>query len=534
MEKIWLNNYDSFVPNHIKYQDLTIYKLFKDSVLKSPHERAVIFSGNSICYLDLLMLVDRFANALLNLGVKKGDRVGIILPNIPAYPITHLAAMKLGAIVVPVNSVSVERELSYQLVNAGVETVVVYDELFNKIENIRNNTPLKNIIIAGNCEFAPRIKRLISNLRNNQAVQTNKDAGVYSCRELINNTAALKDEIEVKSEDPAALIYTGGTSGVLKGALLTHKNLIANVYQTKLWLGPLQEGREVFLCALPFFHSYGMTSGLHVAIAARSAMLLVKHFKVREVMKQIKKYKPTLFCGVPDMYKALAHSIKASNTVINSLRLCVCGGAVLSSETQRSFEKSTGARLVQGYGLSEASPVTHINPVSGRQKTGTIGLPVSDTDARVVDPINHKELPIGETGELTIKGPQVMKEYWNMPEETKLVLQDGWLYTGDLVVMDDEGFFTLVDRRKKVISSSGTSVYPKEVEEVLYYHPAVKDAAVVGVPGRFKKQRIKAYIVLKEDVKVTKRKIIKFCKKNLSNYKVPSVIEFVDNLPGNL
>jgi long-chain acyl-CoA synthetase len=339
------------------------------------------------------------------------------------------------------------------------------------------------------------------------------------------------EETGVSPDDTAILLYTGGTTGVSKGATLTHRNIAVNVLQIKAWLWDIVDGEEVFLCVLPFFHSYGMTTGMHLAIASRSMMILVPRFDLAEVVQRIRKHRPTIFCGIPSMYNAINHNAKVSGKDMASIRLCVSGGAGLPAEVQRRFETLTGGRLVEGYGLSEASPVTHINPIHGHRKSGTIGIPISHTDAMIVDPVTRKQLNVGEVGELAVRGPQVMMGYWQMNEETGQTLKGGWLYTGDMAVMDEDGYFTIVDRKKDLIISAGMNVYPREVEEILHQHPKVLEVAVLGVPNRVRGETVKAYVVLKPEEILTKSELTAFCKGKLSKYKIPKEVEFREALP---
>jgi len=499
-------------------------------VEKNPKGVATLFFGARISYKDLSKKVDHFADALFALGVKKGDRVALILPNFPIYPIAHLAVMKLGGILVPTNPLYVERELSYQLTNAGAETVVILDRIYPRLEKVIKDTPVKRVIVTGVKDFLPGVLGFLYGLKHKSEIQTDEKKNLYLYSDLMRRDFPTAQAADVSPNDTAILLYTGGTTGISKGAVLTHKNLVANVLQTRAWLWSIEEGKEVLLCVLPFFHSYGMTTGLHLSIASYSTMLLVPRFELGEVIKRIKKHKPTIFCGVPSMYNAINHYPGVSGSDVGSIRLCVSGGAALPKEVQKRFEELTGGKLVEGYGLSETSPVTHVNPIHGYRKSG-IGIPISDTDAMIVDPDTRKPLPSGKVGELAIKGPQVMKGYWKMEKETEHILQNGWLYTGDMAVMDEEGFFSIVDRKKDLIISAGMNIYPREVEEVLHQHPKVREAAVIGVPSKVREETVKAFIVVKEGEKLTRAEIIQFCKDKLSRYKIPREIEFRDELP---
>ena len=531
MEKIWLRHYDEDVPTSIDYPDIDLYSMFRQAVEDHPRGTATRFFGARTRFGELGKKVDRFASGLASLGVKKGDRVALILPNMPLYPIAHFAVLKLGAVLVPTNPLYVERELQYQLTDSGAETVVVLDKLMGRLLAVREKTPVKRIISAGIQEFLPAILGILYGLKNRSSEPPPTAPGLYEYRELMKRKVPPREAAEVSPDDTAMLLYTGGTTGLSKGATLTHRNLVCNVHQTRAWLSDLQVKNEVFLCALPFFHSYGLTTGLHLAVLSRCAMVLLPRVDLSDVVKRIRKHRPTIFCGVPAMYNAINHYTGIKHSDLSSIRLCVSGGAGLPSDVQARFEEMSGGRLVEGYGLSEASPLVSANPIFGNRKNGTIGVPVADTEARIVDGDTGNVLPQGEVGELSVSGPQVMQGYWNKPGETANVLQDGWLKTGDMAVMDEDGYFTIVDRKKDLILSAGMNIYSREVEEVLYQHPDVQDAAVVGVPSKVRGEVPKAFIVVKEDHELTRRDVIRFCHGKLARFKIPRHVEFRDELP---
>jgi long-chain acyl-CoA synthetase len=529
--KSWQALYDPQVPQSIDYPQIGMYSFFERAVEKNPDGVATLFYGAKIRYRELKRLTDRFADGLASLGLKKGDRLALILPNFPAYPIAHFAAFKLGVILVPTNPLYVERELAHQLSDSDAETVVILDKLYPKLEQVRGQTPVKRVIVAGIQDFLPKILGYLYKLKNKSNLIIDKSKGMIAFTELLKGKFPQATEPEVMPDDTAILLYTGGTTGVSKGAVLSHKNILANVLQTRHWLWKLEDKKEVMLCVLPFFHSYGMTTGLHLSVAFSSTMLMLPRFDLNDVIARIKKHRPTVFCGVPSMYNAINYHPKATPQTVGSIRFCLSGGSGLPEEVQKKFEALTGAALVEGYGLSEASPVTHANPIVGKRKIGFIGLPIPDTDSAVVDPETHKPLPAGTEGELAVSGPQVMKEYWQMPEETRQVLKDGWLYTGDIAVMDQEGFFKIVDRKKDLIISAGMNIYPREVEEVLHQHPKVMEAAVVGIPSKLRDEVVKAFIVLKKGETLSKGEILQFCRDKLAKFKVPKEFEFLESLP---
>jgi long-chain acyl-CoA synthetase len=531
MGQIWQKFYDEGVLPSIPYPDKTAYQLFRDSVERNPQGIATLFFGASIRYRELGKRVDRFAGALASMGVEKGDRVALVLPNIPAYPIAHFAVLKLGGILVPTNPLYVERELQYQLNDSGAETVVILDQLYPRLAAVRDKTPVKRIILARIQDFLPRILGFLYGLKHKSEVDAAQEEGVHEYRRLMRRSFPSAAAARISPEDTAIFLYTGGTTGVSKGAVLSHRNLVVNAFQTREWLWDMEDQKEVLLCVLPFFHSYGMTTGMHLAMVSQSAMLLLPRFELADVMKQIKKYRPTIFCAVPALYNTISRYPGISSSDVASIRLCISGGAALPAEVQKKFETLTGGKLVEGYGLSETSPVALVNPTHGHRKSGTIGVPVSDTEAAVVDLESKEPLEPGQVGELAIKGPQVMKGYWEKPEETRQVLDEGWLYTGDMAVMDEEGFFSIVDRKKDVIISAGMNIYPRELEEVLHQHPGIVEAAVVGISSAVREEVPKAYIVVEEGQELSKRDVVQFCQDKLSKYKIPKRIEFVEELP---
>ena len=531
MSKIWVRHYDQGVPESIRFPDSTVYQLLEEAVEANPSGTATLFAGAGTSYRKLGATIDRFASVLSGLGVKKGDRVALVLPNIPAYPIAHFAVLKLGGILVPTNPLYVERELASQLNNSGAETVVILDQLYPRLSKVRDDTSVKRVILTGVKDFLPMVLGILYGLKNRSPVRADESKGIYTYRNLMKQPFKSVPAEPVSPEETAMFLYTGGTTGISKGAVLTHRNLVVNVHQTRSWLWSMQPGQEVLLCALPFFHSYGMTTGLHLAVVSHSTMLLVPRFELVEVVKQIKKHRPTIFCGVPSLYNAVSRYSKVSSSDVSSIRLCISGGAALPADVQQRFEALTGGKLVEGYGLSETSPVALVNPTHGHRKSGTIGVPVPGTEARVVDPETRATLAPGQVGELAIKGPQVMKGYWQMAEETAQVLQDGWLYTGDMAVMDEEGFFSIVDRKKDMIISAGMNIYPREVEEVLHQHPKIVEAAVVGIPSKVREETVKAYVVLEEGQELTQQDLVQFCAHKLSRYKIPKRVEFVEELP---
>ena len=540
MDRPWLKAYEKGVRAHLDYPAVPMYKFLDDAVAKYPDNPATIFGNGSkldatLTYRQLNDCVNRLANALTAMGVKKGDRVALYLPNCPQYVMGYYATLRIGAVVAPNNPLYVPRELEFQVNDSGAETIICLSRFYPNVQKIRANTKLKNVIVANIKEyFSPILKLLFTVAKEKkEGHKVTLDAGDKWFQDVLASAPATKPNVDVKPEDTAVLLYTGGTTGVPKAAEITHKNLVANTLQCKEWVTSLQEGKEVTLTALPLYHSYAMTTCMNMSVYNAGAMVLIPNPRELEsVLKAIDLHKPTLFPGVPTMYTAINNFPHLAKFDLKSVRVCISGAAGLPVEVQTKFQNLTGARLVEGYGLSESTPVLTANPVYGENRIGTIGVPWPDTDVKIMDiDTGNKEMPIGESGELVAKGPQVMKCYWNRPDETAKTLRDGWLYTGDVATMSKDGYFQIVDRKKDMIIVGGFNVYPREVEEVLFMHPKILEAAVAGVPDPKAGERVKAYVVLKPGQTATVEEIAEFCKERLTGYKRPAAIEFRDSLP---
>ncbi len=482
----WLKYYEAGIPAALPYPDVTLGGVLSLTTSKFPDHTALLFYGNKITYAELDGLAHRFANALLGLGVKKGDRVALMLPNIPQMVIAYYGALRMGAVGVATNPLYHEHELEVQLKDSGAETLVAVDMFYPVISRVLPRTKVRNLILCGIRDYLPfPLKQLypIKARIEKQWVSVRRVPPIHDFLSLIGKAPAAPVAADVSTNDIALLQYTGGTTGIPKGAVLTHRNLIVNVVQHKAWLGVKKEGEERILAALPFFHVYGMSTAMNLGVLIGAELILIPKFHTREVLKFISRYRPTIFPGIQAMYLAIGSYPDIQKYDLTSIKAAISGAGPLMREVQDRFEHLTGARIVEGYGLSEASPVTHCNPLFGRRKNGSIGLPFPDTDARIVDiETGLKDLPVGETGELVVRGPQVMQGYWNKTDETASALRGGWLHTGDIAKMDEEGYFFIVDRIKDMIKTVGENVYPREVEEVLYMHPKVKEAVVVGLP----------------------------------------------------
>jgi long-chain acyl-CoA synthetase len=534
----WLDNYPPGVPEGVEVPSGNLAGLLDDAAKRWPDRAAVVFEGRTLSYARLAELSWRFGGALAAMGVGKGTKVGLILPNCPQGVAAFFGALRIGAVVVQNNPLYTQRELTHQLRDAGVEVVVCLDLVYDKVRALREDAGIREVIVTSVLDEMPAVKRLLGPYtKQGKAATAPVGAGepVRRWREVLRSSPGPAAEAAVDPEGDLALLqYTGGTTGVSKGVMLSHSNLRANAEQCVAWFPNLDLGGETMLAALPFFHVYGLTLCLTFGARIGATLVLLPRFEVDKVLEAIDKHRPTLFPGVPTMYVAINRAVASGGHDLSSIKACLSGAAPLPVEVAEEFERNSGGRLVEGYGLTETSPVTHANPILGKRKVGTIGMPIPSTLARVVDPKDPgTERPPGETGELAIKGPQVMRGYWNRPDETAAVLRDGWLLTGDMATMDDEGYFAIVDRKKDLIIAGGFNVYPREVEEVLYEHPKVLEACVAGVPDPYLGEIVKAYIVPR-DGGVEEQELLRYLRDKLARYKVPRKIEFRDELPKSM
>lgn len=550
MEKPWLAHYEDGVAAEVEIPDYPVTQNLINAAEAYPDRTASIF-GNVVeplgdklmdakmSYRELLDSTYRFAAALQQFGVKPGDRVAVHLPNCPQFLIAYYATLMVGGIVVPCNPQYVGREIEHQLTDSGAETIITLSLTYPIVKGIRDRTPLKQVIVANIKEYFPGLLKLLFTLatekKEGHYQDISGDANTYWFKDVLAGAPQRPTAVEIDMEDTAVLMYTGGTTGVPKAAQLTHRNIQANAVQIRAWLPRMKQAEDTILTALPLFHSYAMTTCMNLGTLAASTLILIPNPRVMmHVLKSINAHGPTLYPGVPAMYVAINNHSELEKFDLSSITACISGAAPLPVEVQQKFQELTGARLVEGYGLSEATPVTHANPIFGDNRVGTIGVPFPSTDAKIVDAETGKrDLPPGEVGELIVRGPQVMKGYWRMPTETANVLRDGWLHTGDLGRMDEDGYFQIVDRKKDMIlGAGGYNIYPREVEEVLYEHPKIQECAVVGVPVSAEKgERVKAYVVLKEGETASEEEILEFCRENMARYKVPSFVETRDELP---
>ena len=536
MDQPWFKFYDEGVPHRLDYPSIPLYRLLEDAARRFPARTATIFQGARLSYSQVDTLSNRFANALCALGVKKGDRVALLMPNCPQFVIAYFGALKAGAVVVATNPLWVEREVEQQLLDCGAETVIVLSRRYPLIQSIRSRTHLKCVIVTSIKDYLPSAQRILYTLlrEKKEGDRQTIAQGDFDFVTLLRGYPEASPRIDVNSRDVALLQYTGGTTGVSKGAVITHANLITNTFQIRAWLN-VPDGSSSFVAALPFFHVYGMVACMSAAIGTASTLILHPRFEVKAILNAIQKYRPEYFPGVPPMYVAINENPLTPHYDLSSIKACISGAAPLPGDVKLKFEQITGGKLCEGYGLSEAPTATHCNPFLGLNKTGSIGLPFPDVECKIVDiDDSARELAVGEIGELCIKSPQVMQGYWGHPAETGLALRDGWLYTGDIARVDDDGYFYIVDRKKDMIISGGYNVYPRDVEDVLLTHPAIKEAAVAGIADDKWGEQVKAFVVLREGQAATAQEIIAFCKQNMARYKVPAEVEFRDALPKTL
>ncbi len=545
--KPWLKHYDFWVPASLTYPRRPVDHLLDMATMQYPDNTATIFFGVKLTYREISRQVNTMAAALQSLGIAKGDRIALMLPNCPQFVIAYFALLRIGAIVANVNPLYTPREIGLILNETGARGIFALDQAVTPLQKAREASQLPKlemIFAAGIQDYLPEPARApyVANLQKNGATTMDglpQVAGLHKWSDLM---AAGEGKTPQRAtinpeEDVAVLQFTGGTTGTPKGAMLTHFNIMANTLQTYMWGNHvLREGQDTILTIIPLFHVYGMTVALNTGVMYGATLLLVPRFDPTEVLTLIQNYKPTYFPGAPTIYIALLNHPALKDTDISSLRLMNSGSAPLPRGVQERFQVYCSGIFSEGYGLSEASPTTHSNPIFGLQKVGSVGVPFPDTDAKIVDVESGEELGIGEIGELILSGPQVMKGYFNRPEETASTLRtrkDGkvWLHTGDIARMDTDGFFEIVDRKKDMIIVSGFNVYPREVEEVLYTHPAIQECAVIGEADSYSGETVKAFVVLKAGQQATDQEIIAFCRERLAGYKTPTSIIFRDTLP---
>ncbi|MBI4961776.1 MAG: long-chain fatty acid--CoA ligase [Desulfomonile tiedjei] len=542
MSKPWLNHYPKGVPATVEVPEKSVPVLFDDASETYSGKDALIFYGKKITYGELRQLVDKFATALADLGVKKGETVALHLLNCPQYIIAYFAALKLGAVVTPISPVYTSQEVRHQLMDSGANTVVCQDILYENIE--KSGVRIKNLILTNISEYLPWMKKLLGKsaigkaYKHKQVPIAKNQEGLYEFQDLIKKYPAQPPKIEIDPDkDVAALPYTGGTTGLPKAAVLTHRNMVALQAQAQaFWQDVLTVGDDVIIAFLPFFHIYGQVVIMLSSLVRGASLVLLTTPDLDDILQSTEMYKASIFFSVPTMFEYLKEYEKTDRVDWKRIKMIGCGADTLHASTMKDWERRTGSKITEGYGMTETTALSHGNPLH-RVKAGSFGVPIPNVTAAIIDHDGLDFMPVGEVGELIVNGPNIMQGYWNRPEETadSLIEIDGkkWLRTGDLASMDEEGYFHFFDRKRDLIKHKGYAVFARHVEEVLYHHPQIKAAGVVGVPDPKVGAIIKAYVVLQSEArgKVSEEEVIAYCKENLAHYKVPKIIEFRGELP---
>jgi long-chain acyl-CoA synthetase len=528
----WLASYSKDTPQTIPIPRQPLYKFLESAADSLPKRKAVIFFGSELTYQQLNEQSNQFAHALRDLGIQLGERVMLVLPNTPQMIIAYYSVLKIGGVVVLPNPDADAAGIIGQIRNTEAKAVVMLRPYAELAQAVRANTVVETIIFADIANVvSPAVYKRITGKDSASAEDSEKLGRLMP--DLMRDQPVTPPGVDVSSRHLAAIVFTSGTTDEPKGVCLTHANLVANALQTRHWIPDLLYGQEIFLSVLPFMHSYGMTGAMNVPIAMAATIVLLPVFELQQVLEHIKKYKPTVFPGVPSIYNAINNAPDVRSYGLATIKACISGAAPLPIEVQEKFEKLTRGRLVEGYGLTESSPVTHANPLYGVRKVGSIGVPLPNTDAKIVDLATGEDMPIGQIGELVVRGPQVMQGYWGQTnsDDMESVLKDGWLYTGDVAVMDDDGYFQIISRKRDTIMAGNYSVYPRDIEEVLYENSKVMEVAVVGVASAESGQKVKAFVVPRPGTTLSKEELLDLCRRRLEAYAVPWDIEFRQSLP---
>ncbi|MFI8575047.1 long-chain-fatty-acid--CoA ligase [Rossellomorea aquimaris] len=537
MNKPWFAEYPAEIPTELDLTEKPLQSYLTEAATLYSSKVAIQFMGKELTYTELHESALKFAHYLKTLGIKKDDRVAIMLPNTPQSVIAYYGILYAGGIVVQTNPLYMEREIEYQMKDSGAKVILTLDILYPRVSKVMKNTELEHIIVTAIKDYLPFPKNLIYPFIQKKqygiVVKVDHSGQNHLFTEIMKTAKPESTDQAFDFENDVALLqYTGGTTGFPKGVMLTHKNLVANASMCDAWLYKCKKGEERVLGILPFFHVYGMTAVMILSVMQGYKMILLPKFDPETTLKTIQKQKPTLFPGAPTIYIGLLNHPELKNYDLSSIDSCLSGSAPLPVEVQQQFEDVTGGKLVEGYGLTESSPVTHSNFLWDKERIkGSVGVPWPSTDAAIFSLETGEPLPPNEMGEIVVKGPQVMKGYWNRPEETEQTLRDGWLLTGDLGYMDERGYFYVVDRKKDMIIAGGFNIYPREIEEVLYEHPAIQEVVAAGVPDEYRGETVKAYVVLKEGEVLTEEELNEFARKYLAAYKVPRIYEFRKELP---
>ncbi len=531
----WLSSYGKDTPHTVPIPRQPLHRFLESAANWIPKRTATVFFDSTLTYRELDQQVNRFAHALHGLGIRPGDRVMVVLPNCPQTIIAYFATLKIGGVVVMPNPDADAQAIIGQIRQTEAKVLVTLRPFAELAQAARQYTSVKHVVFADIRDTLSTTvyKKLlaVNGLQDDAATDVAQLGHLMS--DLMFDASETPPAVRVSPDELAAVLFTSGTTDEPKGVRLTHANLVANALQTRHWVPDMKYGEETFLAVLPFLHSYGMTACMNIPIAMGATIILMPVFELSQVLEHIKKHSPTIFPGVPSIYTAINHAPNARSFGLSSIKACISGAAPLPVEVQEEFEKLTRGRLVEGYGLTEASPITHANPLYGVRKVGSIGVPIPNTDAKIVDLATGEDLSAGQIGELCVKGPQVMQGYWGETNEDnpESVLRDGWLHTGDVAVMDDEGYFQIISRKRDTIMAGEYSVYPRDVEEVLYENSKVQEVAVVGVPHAESGQKVKAFVVPRPGTTLSKEELLELCRRRLEEYAVPWDIEFRQELP---
>ena len=544
MEQLWIKNYDEGVPKHIDYPQKPLFHFLEEGAAKHPDKACTIFKGATISYQEMNDLSDTLAGALADLGVKKGDRVGIFMPNTPQFVMAYYAVLKAGGVVVASNPLYTATEIAHQANDAGTEVMLAMSNFYKTVKEAQPDTKIKTVIVTNLKETLPALTRVLFTLAVEKKGGHRIEGGLPESDLWMKDLLAKyqpsdRPKLDIGPDDSCLFQYSGGTTGVPKAAVALHRNIVANSLQISNWMTNLNPDGEVVLMAIPLFHVYGMVAGMNFGLSTGSTLVMVPNPRdLKDVLDNISKYRASIFPAVPTLYNAINNhpDVLSGKYDLSSIKACISGSAALMRETKDKFEDLTGGKVFEGYGLSEAPTATHCNPMGGVNKTGSIGMPLPDVDCRIIDlDDGETEMAMGEIGEIIVKGPQVMHGYHNMPTETANSLREWngetWLYTGDIARIDEDGYFYIVDRKKELIKPGGFQVWPREVEEAISDHPKVLEVGVAGIPDPYRGETVKAWVVVKEGETLTVDEIRDFAKEKLAKYKVPSHVEFRDELP---
>ena len=533
LNRFWHKSWPEGFPHDIEIPNTTIHETLTETAVKYPDNPAYFFQGNTFSFRDIDLLSNKIANGLIQLGVKKGARVAFMLPNVPQAPIALFGILKTGAIVTPINPLFKQHELNHQLNSAGVTHLIALDLFHDVIESGKQDTPVETIIFTRTGEYLSKIKAILGRIvRKIPHPSLPSDPGIYMLQDLLRTQSGTPPSIKVRPDDTAALLYTGGTTGPPKGAMLSHQNFMFNAKVGSQWF-EVRMGEECFIGVLPAFHAFGFSCIIVLSALIASSVVLIPRPDIKEILKSIQQYRATVLVGVPTLYVSLLSSPLLKEYDISSLENCFSGAASLPIEVLEQFQRETGTYIVEGYGMTETSPILTLIP-QGVLRPGAVGIPTFNTDIKIVDQVDdQKEMPIGEWGEILARGPQVFQGYWGAPEATAEALRGGWLHTGDVGRFDADGYLEIGDRKKDLIKRSGYSVFPAEVEALLYRHPAIAECAVIGEPAPRVGEEVKAFIVLKPEFtgKIRAEEIREWSKQEMAAYKYPRLIEFRDVLP---